>query len=480
MKAIRSNHPRWSYWLPILILSVGQPVVADDQAQPNGRTQLTSTTSSAEQNSNSKPDVYFFWNNGLFAETRDQAYRFHFGGRLDFDNGWYQVPANVQDSLNTPLLEGTAVRRLRLGFDGYIQKQFEFKVEADFSRSQEFKNTTDPQASVFITDAWVALHDVPFIDTIKIGHQKEFLSFDNATSSRFYPFMERPYIFDGYESDFGFGSGISFNRTYLDEQITSWVGFFWNGTRNQSFTVGNGYTASGRLTWMPIYDEQNNRWLNFGAAGSISAIQASGASITVRPLIRTGQSSQIPNLIDSGELEGDHGQRVGTLGVHGAWGPWTMGGEYQFRSIPEAFINVTDPNNPNQTIPQPVGNLYFPGFYVEALCFLTPGDHRGIDRKNPGYDRITPVHSFLGTSPDGLSSERGYGAWELGVRFDHIDVNSGNIQAGSLNSVTLGLNWYLNPNALVLVDYVYTYRDSNDPATSGVIHAVGFRFHVDF
>ena len=296
----------------------------------------------------------------------------------------------------------------------------------------------------------------------------------------YYPFMERPYIFDGYESDYAFGSGVSFNRTYFDDQFTSWFGLFWNGTRSQSFTVGNGYTASGRLTWMPLYDEQANHWLNFGVSGCVSSIQSSGAAVTVRPLLRTGQSSQIPNLIDTGEFNGYDGQKVGTLGAHGAWGPVTIGGEYQFRYIGDAYVVKADPNNPNQNINQPVGNLFFPGFFVEALCFLTPGDHRGVDRRNPGYNRITPVHSFLGAQDEGLSCERGYGAWELGVRFDHIDVNSASIQAGSLNSVTVGLNWYLNPNAAVMINYINTYRDSNDPASSGVFHAFGFRFHVDF
>lgn len=464
--------------LAIMIASGSTVIVAEDRIVEVKQSEAI--TSSAGQSENN-PGVYFFWKNGLFAESSDKAYRFHFGGEMDFDNGWYQVPANIQDSLNTPLLEGTAIRRLRVGFDSYLQKKLEFKLEADFTRASEYKQSnTEPQSSVFITDAWLAMHDVPLFDVVKLGHQKQLLSFNNATSSRFYPFMEKPYVFDGYESDYGYGSGISFNRTYFDELFTSWFGLFWNGTRSQSFNVGNGYSASGRLTWMPLHDEQANRWLVFGIAGSVNSIQSSGAQVTVRPLVRTGQSSQIPNLIDTGEYNGYDGQKLGTLSANSAWGPVTLGGEYQFRYIQNAYIVVTDPNNPDQNINQSVGNLFFPGFFVEALCFLTPGDRRTVDRRNPGYDRITPVHSFLGEAGDGLSCEHGYGAWEVGVRFDHIDVNSAGIQAGSLNSVTLGLNWYLNSNTSFVLNYVHTYRDTNDPATSGVFHSVGIRFHVDF
>ena len=226
------------------ILLAGNATIVFAQDQTVEVKQIEGVPSSVP--TENKADVHLFWKNGLFAESSDRAYRFHFGGEMDFDNGWYQVPANIQDSLSTPLLEGTAIRRLRVGFDGYLQKKLEFKVEADFTRASEYKQSeTEPQSSVFITDAWLAMHDVPFFDVVKVGHQKQLLSFNNATSSRFYPFMEKPYIFDGYESDYGYGSGISFNRTYFDEQFTSWFGLFWNGTRSQSFNVGNGYSAAG-------------------------------------------------------------------------------------------------------------------------------------------------------------------------------------------------------------------------------------------
>ena len=121
--------------LAIILASYVTVILAQDKIPEFKQSEMMPSTRQSEY----KPEVFFFWKNGLFAETSDQEYRFHFGGRLDFDNGWYQTPHNIQDSLNTPLLEGTAIRRLRVGFDGFLQKQLEFKLEADFTRASEIQ-----------------------------------------------------------------------------------------------------------------------------------------------------------------------------------------------------------------------------------------------------------------------------------------------------------------------------------------------------
>src|SRR5262249_53910927 len=156
---------------------------------------------------------------------------------------------------------------------------------------------------IFITHAWLAVHDLPLVDTIRAGHQKEYLTFANATSARFLPFMERPYIFDAFENPFSFDNGISTNRSYLDEQVTSWLGVFWNATPSQAFNVGGHYAVSGRLTWMPIYDEPGQRWLCFGTSGSLRSFASNDPDrVSVRPLVRTGQSFDVPNLLETGGI----------------------------------------------------------------------------------------------------------------------------------------------------------------------------------
>jgi hypothetical protein len=61
--------------------------------------------------------------------------------------------------------------------------------------------------------------DLLIVDVVKAGHQKEYLTFSNATSAKFSPFMERPYLFDAYDNDFSWDNGVSTNRTYLHESV---------------------------------------------------------------------------------------------------------------------------------------------------------------------------------------------------------------------------------------------------------------------
>jgi phosphate-selective porin OprO/OprP len=419
---------------------------------------------------------------GLVGETADGAFKYHFGGRFDWDSSWYSVPQNIQNYLgSTPLLDGTDLRRFRLATDGTVWNSVDYALEADFSRAADFKSfQSTPQTNIFITDAWIAVHDVPIVDTIRAGHQKEYLTFSNATSAKFLTFMERPYIFDAFEDDFSWDLGISFSRTYLDQHMTSWLGLFWNGTRSQAFNVGGHYAASGRLTWMPVYDEQC--WLNFGISGSLRAFQENDPnSVTVRPLVRAGQSFDVPNLLNTGTILSTDGLQIGGLGVNGAWGPFTAGSEFLSWHITNAYTGSLP--NPDGTLPpgaESVGNVFFWGYSAEALCFLTPGDHRDVDRITPGYARVRPVRSFR-MARDGICPHcDGPGAWEIGVRYDHVDLNSGSIQGGRLDSVSFCVNWYLNPNTRVMANYVYTLLNTSNPTNNGNFDAFGLRLHFDF
>jgi phosphate-selective porin OprO/OprP len=138
---------------------------------------------------------------------------------------------------------------------------------------------------------------------------------------------------------------------------------------------------------------------------------------------------------------------------------------------------------PDGTLPSgaaSVGDLFFSGYYLESFCFLTPGDHRDVNRVTPGYARVRPVRNFRLIRDGNWASCEGLGAWEIGVRYDHVNLNSGGIQAGKLDSLTCGLNWYLNPNTRIVLNYVYTNLDTSNQANHGTFSGFGMRVHFDF
>ena len=178
-------------------------------------------------------------------------------------------------------------------------------------------------------------------------------------------------------------------------------------------------------------------------------------------------------------------RKSATPAAHMAWGPLTVGGEFMYK-VHRQFLYTASflccPTARCRRGRRASATCSTPGFYVEeALYFLTPGDHRPGESGHPlattAFVRcITSAPSR--TSP--ATTFGGLGAWEIGVRYDHMNVDSGQLNAGRLDSITVGLNWYLNPNLRVTLNYVRTYLDTGIPASSGNFDALGMRLHFDF
>src|SRR5262249_40092552 len=99
-------------------------------------------------------ETRFNLKDGLVGQTSDGQFRYHVGGRLDWDNGWYRVPTLFQQSLgDTPLSDGTDLRRFRIEADGTVWEQVDFKMGVDLSRASDFTGfKSEPQTNIFITD----------------------------------------------------------------------------------------------------------------------------------------------------------------------------------------------------------------------------------------------------------------------------------------------------------------------------------------
>jgi phosphate-selective porin len=57
-------------------------------------------------------------------------------------------------------------------------------------------------------------------------------------------------------------------------------------------------------------------------------------------------------------------------------------------------------------------------------------------------------------------SEFGHGAWQVGVRYNYLNLDDKGIDGGFLNDLTLGLNWYINPNMKFQWNFSATERHS--------------------
>ena len=76
-----------------------------------------------------------------------------------------------------------------------------------------------------------------------------------------------------------------------------------------------------------------------------------------------------------------------------------------------------------------------------------------------------------------MSTAATFSPVNIAVRYSHLDLEDGDVNGGELDDITLGLNWYLNPNVRVMLNYVYADADK---MYDGQMHAFQTRFQIDF
>ena len=117
------------------------------------------------------------------------------------------------------------------------------------------------------------------------------------------------------------------------------------------------------------------------------------------------------------------------------------------------------------------GTLFFHGGYGQVLYFLT-GEHQEYDKREGVFGRVVPRNNLRLKGAGG-------GAWQAGLRFGYLDLNDKAVRGGQVYDWTLGLNWFLNPNMKVQLNYILERRDQPG-VTPQWINGVGVRGAYDF
>ena len=72
------------------------------------------------------------------------------------------------------------------------------------------------------------------------------------------------------------------------------------------------------------------------------------------------------------------------------------------------------------------------------------------------------------------------GAWQLGARFSYLNLNDKAIQGGQIYDWTFGVNWFLNANMKLQLNYIVEHRDGPTGTPVGWINGFGLRGVFEF
>jgi phosphate-selective porin OprO/OprP len=346
---------------------------------------------------------------------------------------------------------GTGFRRARIGLEGTAFKKFNWRIEVDFAGN--VVALQDAYLQYVINPKW----------QVTAGQFKAPFGLESNNSDNYNTFLERG-MFTNAFGNAGAERRIGAQVAYTSDTINAAISVQGDNesiTRSSvapvTATPDESWGVNGRLTWEPIFD--TGKILHVGASGFYRTALKSGdvedaVRLNDRPNIRVDNG----NIADSGVITGVRSLRYAGAEAAGVFGPVTVAGEYGRLWLDRDAL-------PNEA---------FDGFYVYGSWFVT-GETRPF--KNGNFDRVRP---FTNVGQDGL------GAIELAVRYDKIDLANTPVLARAGNkadSWTLGVNWYLNPYAKIMFDWV-RFSGNNTPLdpvgskTEG--DALATRLHLDF
>ncbi len=422
------------------------------------------------------------WKNGVQFASPDKDFRFHVGGRVQWDVSMFD---NDPALLVSPSIGGigpqpdtTQFRRARIRLDGTMYEVFDWAAEYDFANTlaPASPSAGQPVATVpGLTELSLTWTQLPWLGNFRVGNQREPIGLEHLISDVNLPFLERSYLRDAIWGPFnnGYTPGVEVFNWRNDLEGTWAFGGFANQADSFGYGIGGELAFTGRMTWLPYYDEASDGAYLWHVGCSASTRDPDNGQIRVRDRgdIRSGPPGVLnPIYADTGTIDAN---RQNVLGTETAivWGPVTVQAEWVGTWIENAVQPITP-------VPVNRGTPFFYGGYLQAMWFLT-GEHDIYNRRTGTFDGPIPYqNAYCVRTCDGVS--RSWGAWQIGGRYNAIDLNDNGINGGILNSFTFTLNWFWTPNAKVQFNYDLTHRSQVDTVEPGFINAWGIRFAYFF
>ena len=358
------------------------------------------------------------WGNGYKLSSSDGEHSLKFGGRIMSD---YAIWNNGDETFS-----GTEFRRVRFFNSGKVYGNMKYKLQLDFAAG-----------GVSFKDVYMEVA-MPYAGNVKVGHFKEPFRLEALTSSKYITFMERalPIAFSPERN-----VGVMLHESFMDDKLSIQAGLFREASSGNDKMIDDVRNITTRITFLPINNDNN--LLHLGAAFSSRSSSDDTYSVSSRAENHLGTK-----LLD---MDLDNVTGMNLMGAEMAFvmGSFSVQGEYVMNSV-EAMEDYS-----------------FSGYYGQVSYFLT-GEKRKYKNSLAGFDRVKPNKN--------MKEGEGLGAFELAARYSSMDLSEAH--AGTLNDITVGLNWYLNPCTRLMFNYVMGTLD--DHGVENTENTFQCRIQIDF
>lgn len=333
------------------------------------------------------------------------------------------------------LNSGTNFRRARIGVDGKLFSDFDYRILLDFGGA-------GAEDVGRFHEAWLQYNGFKSAQ-IRLGEFAPNVGLADAGSANTSPFLERASAAEvarnvaGGDTRMAISASKSYNRWLWSLAVTG-------NTVSTLSTQATSFTA-------PSYDEQlgmtariagtpfvGKAWLIHTGLNYSAVINPAdaGPNATTRYPVQLRDRPELrvdgTRLIDTGAINAQSAAATG-VELAGQYGPVFAQSEafqYKIKRLNPA-AGVSDPD--------------FSGWYVEGGWSLT-GERRKYNTATAAFDGLTPAANF-----DPKSGH--WGAFEVVARYSTLDLDyhrsaalvADRVLGGQQNITSLGLDWQLNP-----------------------------------
>jgi len=367
----------------------------------------------------------------------------------DFRRGSVGGTPNRENNAARDFGDGFFFRRARFGIEGTMARDFNYRLLLELGGS----GTEGPTR---INDAWIAYTGfAPF--TVQLGAFAPPSNMDDGTSPEDLPFLERASVAElsrslgGADGRIGLGVKASGARYMSALTLTT-------RTVNDAEVFETQLAAVGRAGFLLATSGDYN--VHAGVSGTyVFSPPDQGDGSAVRHPLRLRDRPEIRadsvRLIDTGSIDAE-GASVYGLEFGANYRNFYLQGEhFWFDVARRASSGLPNPD--------------FAGYYLQGSWILT-GENRRYNATTGSFQGPRAKAPF---APGG-----GPGAWELAARYSRMDLNfmeglegtaalPGSVRGGEQSVVTLGVNWYPNPNVKMMLDYMLIDVDRLNPAGPG-------------